>query len=552
MSARMRIAETGKIAIVNRRKMKIILFFLFILAGNLTAQITTEALLDTIQHTAFNYFWNEANPANGLIRESQNSTSTKDAPCSIAAVGFGLTAICIGVDHGWVSRQTASERVLTTLKTFWYAPQGVGNSYTGIYGLFYHFLDMNSATRTRDSELSTIDTALLLAGLIDMKQYFTGPDSTETQIRNLSDSIYYRMNWDLMRNYNPGILMAWMPNTGFAGYNQWVGYNEATLMYIFALGSPTHPVDYDAWMTWTQGFNPNFKNQYGYTYINFPPLFGHQYSHCWIDFRNIADDWMRDHNLNYFENSRRATLAQRAYSIANPKKHLGYSDSLWGITASDTPTGYVAHGAPPEQNDDGTIVPTAPISSLPFAPEAVIPVIKNMWNNYRPQLWTKFGFRDAFNLNVNWWGPDALGIDQGPMIIMIENYRNQSVWNRFMKNPDVQRGLAAAKFTAITSVNEASKMPTHYSLAQNFPNPCNPSTTIRYSLPTSSRVSLKIFNILGQQIADLVNTEQSAGWYETVWNATVASGLYFYRIDAVSTSDPSQRFTQLKKMMLIK
>ena len=526
-------------------------FSLFI--STASAQITTEALLDTIQHTAFNFFWNEVNPANGLIRDRQNVTSPKDAPCSIASVGFGLTAICIGVEHGWVSRSAAKDRVLTTLKTFWYAPQGSGNSYAGNYGLFYHFLDMNTAKRTWDSELSTIDTALLLAGIVDMKQYFTGADSAETLIRNLSDSIYYRMNWNKMRNFNPGIMLGWTPQNGFADqngipYGEWVGYNEAMIMYLLAMGSPTYPVGYTGWQKWVSGYDANVKTQYGYLYINFAPLFGHQYSHCWIDYRNIADDWMKEHNLNYFENSRRATLAQRAYSIANPKGHKGYSDSLWGITASDVPGGYAAHGAPPAENDDGTIVPTAPISSIPFAPEVVIPVIKNMWNNYNSQLWSKYGFRDAFNLNQNWWGPDVIGIDQGPIIIMIENYRNQSVWNRFMKNPDVQRGLAVAKFTTTTSVELGKSIPKYFSLSQNYPNPFNPVTLIRYQLPKSSFVTLNVHDLLGEKIATLINQTQSAGIHETSFsteNYSLPSGIYFYTLTA-------GEFTQTKKMILLR
>ncbi|MDE3059299.1 MAG: Tat pathway signal protein, partial [Bacteroidota bacterium] len=372
-------------------KLKILLPFLFI--SSASAQITTDALLDTIQHTAFNFFWNEANPANGLIRDRANANGGSSAACSIASVGFGLSAICIGVDHGWVSREAARDRVLTTLKTFWYSPQGDGSSgYIGNFGLFYHFLDMNTATRDGDTELSTIDTALLLAGIIDAKQYFSGSDSSETLIRQLADSIYYRMDWNLMRNYNPGILMAWKPGTGFSGYGQWVGYNEASIMYVLALGSPSHPVDYYAWQEWTSGYQ--YGSEYGYSYVIFPPLFGHQYSQCWIDYRNIADDYMKNRNLNYFENSRRAALAQRAYAVANPGGFAGYSDSLWGFTASDTPYGYKARGAPPAQNDDGTITPTAPVSSIVFAPDEVVPVIKNMWNNYNTQLWTKYGFRD--------------------------------------------------------------------------------------------------------------------------------------------------------------
>ncbi|MEW5798090.1 MAG: glucoamylase family protein [Bacteroidota bacterium] len=539
-------------------KLKVIVWFLCVTSAS--AQISTEALLDTIQHTAFNFFWNEANPANGLIRDRQNVTTPRnDIPCSIAAVGFGLTAITIGVDHGWVTREAARDRVLTTLKTFWYAPQGSGNAYAGNFGLFYHFLDMNTAKRTWDSELSTIDTALLLAGIVDAKQFFTGSDSTEVLIRNLSDSIYYRMNWNKMRNFNPGIMLGWTPQNGWADqngvpYGQWVGYNEAMIMYILAMGSPTYPVSYSGWQKWVSGYDANYRTQYGYLYINFPPLFGHQYSHCWIDFRGIADEWMRDHNLDYFENSRRATLAQRAYSIANPKKHTGYSDSLWGITASDIPPSlhggntYGAHGAPPDQDDDGTIVPTAPISSLPFAPDEVMPVIKNMWNNYKTQLWSKYGFRDAFNLNINWWGPDVIGIDQGPIIIMIENYRTGSVWKRFMQNPDVQRGLAAAKFGPITNVGKDVPAPKDFLLMQNYPNPFNPSTLISYHLPVNSYVQLTVYDLLGKEIAALVRGEQQAGRHDIPFRTeslNLPSGVYLYKLTAGT-------HTQTRKMTLIK
>jgi hypothetical protein len=509
--------------------------------------LTTDALLDTIEHTAFNFFWNQANPANGLIRDRANVNGTSSAACSIASVGFGLSAICIGVDHGWVSRTAARDRVLTTLKTFWYSPQGYNiTGDIGNFGLFYHFLDMNTATRDGDSELSTIDTALLLAGIIDARQYFSGSDSTETLIRQLADSIYYRMNWNLMRSGNPGIYMGWKPGTGFTGYGQWVGYNEASIMYILALGSPTHPVDYTAWQEWTSGYQ--YGTQYGYTYVIFPPLFGHQYSQCWIDYRAIADDYMKNHNLNYFENSRRATLAQRAYAIANPRGFAGYSDSLWGFTASDTPYGYKARGAPPAQDDDGTITPTAPVSSIAFAPEVVIPVIYKMWNTYGSQLWTQFGFRDAFNLSLNWWDTDVIGIDQGPMIIMIENYRTQRVWNRFMQNPDIQRGLQAAKFTTISDVKQAKILPKNFSLYQNFPNPFNPTTLITYQLPKKSFVRLEVYNLLGTKIATLVNETQDAGTYNAVFAGSeynLASGIYFYKL---STGN----FIAVKKMTYLK
>ncbi len=523
------------------KKPFVLLVCVLVGVGSARAQISTDALLDTIQHAAFNFFWQEANPANGLIKDRGPGS----APSSIASVGFGLSAICIGVDHGWVSRAAARDRIARTLNTFWTGPQGGGASgYIGNFGLFYHFLDMSSATRTWDSELSTIDTGLLLAGIIDARQYFDGTDSVETRIRALADSIYRRMNWNLMRNFNPGILMGWKPGTGFLGYGQWIGYNEATIMYILALGSPTYPVDFLGWQTWTQGYQAG--TLYGHHYVYFPPLFGHQYSHCWIDFRNINEPYMAQHGLTYFENSRRATLAQRAYSIANPAGHAGYSDSLWGITASDSPTGYSARGAPPAQNDDGTIVPTAAISSIPFAPDEGIAVARNMWENYRSQLWLNpYGFRDAFNLNVNWWDPWIIGIDQGPMIIMIENYRTERVWNRFMQNPDVQRGLQLAGFTPTATVGD-EVVPRHAVLHQNYPNPFNPKTVIHYQHATSNWVNLSVFDLLGRQVAVLIDETRSPGKYSVSFDgSSLPSGVYLYRLTA-------GEFVETKKLVLMK
>src|SRR5262245_35647692 len=252
---------------------------------------TTDAILDSLQYGAFRYFWDEANPANGMVRDR----SQPGSPCSIAAVGFGLSAICIGADHGWVTRSQASTRVLTTLQTFWNGPQGsTVRGYIGCKGVFYHFLNMTTARRFTEwsnVELSTIDTALLLAGILDAKQYFDGAGGDETTIRALADSIYARMDWNFMRNFNPGVLMGWKPEGGFSGYGQWIGYNEAMILYILALGSPRTPqVPVTAWNTWTGGYNWN--TFYGQTYLVFPPLFGHQYSHCWVDFRNIQDAFM--------------------------------------------------------------------------------------------------------------------------------------------------------------------------------------------------------------------------------------------------------------------
>lgn len=491
--------------------------------------LTTPALLDSLQRTAFNYFWTEANPSNGLIRDRSASWS----PCSIAATGFGLSAICVGVDHGWVSRATAASRVLTTLQTFWTKPQGSGASGTiGYKGLYYHFLDMTTATRTWSCELSTIDTALLFAGILDAKQYFNGSDATEIQIRALADSIYYRADWNFMRPFTQGILMGWKPESGFVGYGQWIGYNEAMILYILALGSPTHGVPTGSWTAWTSGYN--WGTQYGQTYVIFPPLFGHQYSHCWVDFRYIQDAYMRGKGITYHENSRRATLAQQAYCIANPGGWVGYGATMWGLTAGDGPTGYNARGAPPAQNDDGTLGPTAPGGSIAFAPEICIPTLHNMYDTYKSNIWGRYGFTDAFNPTVGWWDTDYLGIDEGPIILMIENHLNQRVWNRMMANADIQTGLTRAGFTATTS--DVAERPDAggrpFTLFQNAPNPMRNATTISYRLERAGHVSLGLFDVQGRPVRNLVEGYQPAGDHEVRLDGQdLPSGVYFYRLE---------------------
>jgi len=509
---------------------------------NPAGALTTPALLDTLQHTAFNYFWFEANPANGLIKDR----STPGSPCSIAANGFGLTAICIGVDHGWVTRAAARSRVLTTLQTFWNGPQGSGASgFMGYRGFFYHFLDMSTGLRTWDSELSSIDTALLLAGVLDVKQYFNTADPDEVTIRNLCDSIYNRTNWEFMRNFSNGIHMGWKPGTGFAGFGQWIGYNEAMILYILALGSPTFPAPTmfpNVWSTWTSGYN--WSTQYGQTYVIFPPLFGHQYSHCWVDFRVVNDAYMNNKGITYFENSRRATLAQQAYSIANPGGFTGYSGTLWGLTACDglpppAGPGYNARGAPPNQNDDGTIAPTAPAGSIAFAPEIVIPTLHNMYDNY-PLLWGPYGFRDAFNLTYNpdWYDTDYLGIDQGPIIIMIENYRNGSVWSRFMQNTAIQTGLTRAGFTTVSGVGDPIPTPVVVRLEQNEPNPVRRTTTIRFHVGESSPVSLVLYDIQGRPVRRLLDASVPEGDHEIHVDARdLPAGVYFYRLEGPGWSE---------------
>jgi hypothetical protein len=428
-------------------------FFLIALSANAAEPKTAPPekfssdaeFLEFLQRKAFDYFWLEVNPTNGLIRDRSRTNSY----CSIAVVGFGLTAICIGIDHDWIPREQGRERVLTTLKTFGEKPQGESAAGTiGYKGWFYHFLHMDTGLRAWKCELSSIDTALLLAGMIHAREYFDGSHADEVAIRDLVNRIYARIDWHWMANGQDSLAMGWHPESGFIK-RRWIGYNEAMILLILGLGAPENPLPPKFWKEWTSRYE--WKASYGQSFVHFAPLFGHQYSHCWIDFRGGADDYMRGKGADYFENSRRATLAQRAYCVANPGKFKGYGGLVWGLTACDGPgfgkfQAYSARGAPPPENDDGTVAPTAVGASLPFAPDVCLPTLRYFYDHFRPNIWTAYGFCDAFNLTANWWDAEVLGIDQGPILIMIENYRTGRVWKTFMKAPEVQRGLKAADF----------------------------------------------------------------------------------------------------------
>jgi hypothetical protein len=497
-------------------------------------------ILDNLQQLGFNYFWTEANPSNGMIRDRNTSGS----PCSIAAVGFGLSSICIGIDHGWITRAQGQTRVLTTLNTFWNGPQGSATSGTmGYHGFFYHFLDMSTGLRMPgwNPELSDIDTALLLAGILDCKQYFNTADPNDVQIRTLADQIYQRVDWTFFRNSTaspPGLMIQWTPESGF-NTGVWKGYNEMMIMYLLAIGSPTHPIPATDWNTFTSGYV--YGTQYGQTYVQYGALFTHQYSHCWIDFRNKRDVYMQGKGLDYFENSRRATLAQQAYCIANPGPKgtgfpdpAGYSATLWGLTACDGPTGYAAHGAPgPGTFDDGTIAPTAAIGSLPFAADICVPTIQNIFDSY-PSLWGTYGLKDAFNLarSPDWYDTDFLGIDQGPIVMMIENYRSGSVWSRFMQNAEITSAMAAAGFVSVVGVNDPSPSNDGQLQLRSGPNPFTTQTTIRFELPHAARVRLTVHDVTGREVARLLDGWADAGQHAATLRADhLPSGVYWYHLD---------------------
>ncbi|MDB6163667.1 MAG: Tat pathway signal protein [Xanthomonadaceae bacterium] len=439
-------------------------------------------LVDDLEHRTFDYFWELGNPANGLVPDRWPTPSFS----SIAAVGFGLTAYGVGVERGWISRDQAVDRTLATLRFFANARQGEEVSGTSGYkGFFYHFLEMDSGARSGTNEVSTVDTALLLAGVLFAQTYYDRGNPKEAEIRALAETIYSRVQWPWAQERKPWIAMGWTPEHGMHAYD-WKGYNEAILVYIEALGSTTHPVDKDAYAAWTSTYDQTWGTFNGQEHLSFPPLFGHQYSEVWLDLRGIQDDYMRRHGIDYFENSRRAVLSQRAYAIENPSNWEGYGRDIWGLTASDGPIDatlsfkgasrlfrtYSARGAGIEYViDDGTIAPTAAAGSIAFAPEIVIPAITALHDRYGADLYGKYGFLDAFNPSfryndaklhhgrlvpgVGWFDTDYLGIDQGPIVLMIENYRSGFVWSVMRRNPHIRRGLQRAGFTGGWLATEA-------------------------------------------------------------------------------------------------
>lgn len=429
------------------------------------------AFIDDLQHRTFRFFADLTHPVTGLCPDRAPTPSF----ASSAATGFGLTAWPIGVERGWITREEGARRALTTLAFLRDAPQDTAAAgAAGWRGFYYHFVDMETGHRFRDVELSTIDTALLLAGALFCQTYFDGPSAVEDSLRAAVEQLYHAADWTWASPRPPLIGHGWTPEGGQLPYD-WGGYNEAAILYIIALGSDTHPCDPAAWDAFRAGYDWGVFE--GQEHLGFAPLFGHQYSHVWIDFRGIADAFTRERGIDYFENSRRATLAQHAYAVRNPGEWRGYGPRLWGLTACDGPVAgtftidgrsrqfetYWARGASFQYvNDDGTVAPTAAGGSIVFAPELVVPTLMAMRDDHGEHLYGQYGFLDALNPTFTltdvpvqhgrvvpgrgWYDTDYLGIDQGPILAMIENWRSGLVWDVMKRNPHVVRGLRRAGF----------------------------------------------------------------------------------------------------------
>ena len=433
--------------------------------------LSDQAFIDQLETRTFRFFWDQADTTTGLIPDRYPTPSF----ASIAAVGFGLTAYTIGADRGYVTRTQASERVLRTLRFLEQLPQNTDpRDSSGYKGFFYHFLDMKTGRRFGQVELSTIDTALLMAGAFTCQSYFNGTNAQEAEIRQIVDRLNGRIEWNWAIVRPNQICMGWTPENGFITYD-WKGYMESMVLLIIAMGSPTHPVPAEVWPRYASTYL--WANHLGQDYINFGPLFGHQFSHVWIDFRGVRDAYMGAKGIDYAENTRRATYAQRTYATQNPGQWKGYGANIWGISACDGPADvtltvegrqrtfltYAARGVSTQGVlDDGTITPNAAAGSLPFTPEISIPALQEMRRRFGDHFYGQYGFPDSFNETfpaganlyhgktvpgLGWFDTDYLGIDQGLILTMVENYRSGFVWNLMRTHPCVVLGMQRAGFS---------------------------------------------------------------------------------------------------------
>jgi len=419
---------------------------------------TDTVLLDRIQRAAFSYFLEFANPDNGLIAD----TSLAGAPSSIAATGFGLSVYPVGVERGWMSRQDAAARTLATLRFFAESPQNRDKDATGYKGLYYHFLDMKTGKRTWRSELSLIDSALLIAGMLTAAAYFNQENDVEAEIRSFVAMLYARANWAWALDGKEALWLGWKPRTGFLPY-RWESYSEAIILYVLALGSPSYPIGKESYDAFAAKFD--WMTVKGKPFLYAGPLFIHLFSHAWIDFRGIRDAAVAEHDTDYFENTRRAIAVQRDYAVDNPSGFAGYDADTWGLTSCDGPqrprrlqdgrrqlfSGYAARGAP-FGPDDGTIAPWAPLACLPFEPNAAMSATRHILSRY-PGVIEEGRFVGSFNPSVpgktpeGWLNNRSVGLDQGLLVMMIENHRSGLFWDMLRESPVIRRGLRRAGFS---------------------------------------------------------------------------------------------------------
>ncbi|MBK8946903.1 MAG: T9SS type A sorting domain-containing protein [Ignavibacteriae bacterium] len=533
----------------------------------LTSEMSDEEFMDMVQRATFRYFWDWGDPVSGVARERWHPDEN-DKTNTIGGGGFGVMAILVGIERGFISREQGAERILK-IADF------MQNKMDKFHGAFPHWFNGTTGKVINfgvQNGGDIVETGFMVQGLLCARQYFEQTDSTEVQIRNLITQLWENVDWDFYRNSSTGLYWNWSPTLGFNFNDTFIfhGWNETLMPYLLALASPTHPI---AQQYYASGWGNNGNIKYtgspkyeitlsvGSGYGG--PLFFTHYSFIGFDPRV-----KRDLYANYFGQNINQTMLNLNYCIDNPKNHTGYSEECWGLTASYSipGIGYTAHEP---NNDNGTIAPTAALSSMPYTPYASTQAMKYFYRNLKNKLWGKYGFKDAFNLTYSsngvkgeWFSDGYLAIDQGPIICMIENYRSQLLWNLFMNDPDIKRLFKSYPpffdSETPTDIEEQNEIPNKFSLEQNYPNPFNPTTTIKYNIPSNvknktlptgrqeSNVKIYLYDILGKEIATLVNENQNPGNYKIEFRAeNLSSGIYYYTLI-------TGNFIETKKMILLK
>ena len=496
-----------------------------------THENSDEEFLDMTQRATLRYFYEYGHPVSGLARERLGSGET----CTIGGSGFGVMAIIVGVEREFISRTHGAKRILKIADFLL-------NKANRFHGAFPHWINGTNGNvipfGTYDNGGDLVETSFLIQGLLAARQYFDGEDSTEVSLRAMITQIWESVEWNWYKKdwYSTYLYWHWSPNYNWVMNMRILGPNESMIAYLLAIASPTYSVVpgffYGGWAS-----SSNYKN--GKTFYGIPiyvgwdyggPLFFQHYSFLGFDPRNKKDKY-----CNYFENAKNIALINQAYCIANPKGYKGYSHECWGLTASDDPSGYAVHEP---YKDNGTISPTAAISSMPYTPRESIDALKYFYRTFGSAIWGEYGFKDAFNETQNWFASSYLAIDQGPIIVMIENYRSGLLWNKFMANPEIQPMLNAIGFVpdSTTDVEDEIPVVSDFRIIGNYPNPFNPNTIIVFNLPSQEKISITIYNQLGEKVKELLNKELPAGENKIAWdglnenNKQISSGIYFYQI----------------------
>ena len=499
----------------------------------ITHIMTDEEFLDMVQRSTFRYFYDYAHPVSGLSRERLGWGETVTSGGS----GFGVMALLVGIERGFITRQQGVERMLKILNF-------LKNKANKFHGAFSHWLNGTTGAvipfSTIDNGGDLVETSYMIQGLLAVRQYFGQTNADEQQIRDLCTEIWNGVEWDWYRRTSTSSFLYWhwSPNYNWQMNMTVRGPNEAMIVYLLGIASTTHGVPaslfHNGWAS--SPYYVNTKSFYGYRiWVGWDyggPLFFSHYSFLGFDPRNKKDSY-----CNYFLNSKNITLIHKEYCTDNPKNYTGYNVNCWGLTASDDPTGYRVHEP---TNDNGTITPSAALSSLPYTPQESIEVIKHLYRTYGSDVWGEYGFKDAFNPTVKWYAGSYLAIDQGPIIVMIENYRSELLWEMFMANPEIQPMLNAIGFVpdSTTDVIDGKDLDYSFELEGNYPNPFNPNTVIRFELPQNQKVSIKVYNTLGQQVRDLLAGELQKGTNGVLWDGksddgfSLPSGVYIYKIES--------------------